>query len=562
MSRIFFQKKPVGWDVAITRFNGDSESTAFNGLFWTKEKKNYLQLDLPAVKDKDENRRAIEEAVNSYLKNWYKVFPYYGYNGWDRDVIGLLEKEKQLSDTDLYALGRAYSSVASNFLSYNEGFMGPENKFSLPEGPNSMTSEQLAEYRRYRHLAIASFRKLMKQNSEFETIVGRIDMKTGNEHMTSFLDLRMYQNEDEANKELADSIYSPFMISCARNYLNSCEKNAVLWTNGDNDTYPLLYVQSRLGFRKDVLVVNLSLLNLSRYVNNFRSSILDAPPIEFMTTPEEIKNDLRDYLPVQEEKNEYTELSDLIAFQKQKEHTIAIGTKALPYFPSKKIQLTCADGSKMKWKLEKEYLLRSELIVLDMLAVYACKRPLYMAVTCAPESYLGMQKYFRQEGLAYRITSHTEGSDPYIDTGILYDRLMNSFAWDGKDAIAQHDKFFCSAYLRVLGDLAGALIRENKKDSALAVLEKASGLFPEKKYRTDEFFIPLMESYYLLGRNEKAEAIFLKLLYNIKNRIDNYYDIKDVSPGDTKSAILTKLLDISDRYEPRLSKEVRSLNEH
>ena len=116
-------------------------------------------------------------------------------------------------------------------------------------------------------------------NPNFETIVGSIHTKWSNEHMSAFLNLRVYQNEEVAKQELRDDLYDSFIIDVAKNYLMSCEKDAILFTNGDNDTYPLHYVQEQLGFRKDVLIINCTLLGSTRHINSYKDKLNEAIPM-------------------------------------------------------------------------------------------------------------------------------------------------------------------------------------------------------------------------------------------------------------------------------------------
>ena len=178
----------------------------------------------------------------------------------------------------MYALARCYNNYSFNLLNNNTGTLIKE-QFDLANTKNCLSEEQLKKYRYYAHKSIEKFNEVHEINPNFETILGSIHTKWSSEHMSAWLNLRVYQNEEEATKEIRDDLYDPLIIDVAKNYLMSCEKDAILFTNGNNDTYPLHYVQEQLGFRKDVLIVNMSLLGVTRHINSYKDKVNEAIPI-------------------------------------------------------------------------------------------------------------------------------------------------------------------------------------------------------------------------------------------------------------------------------------------
>lgn len=547
---VYFEKRPTGWHIKIIDYS-EVNKTIKDVLFWNGKSSTFQEIDFDKINELGENKGQIDKFLNDFSSKYFSICPYYGYTGWDWDVINAFKDEKNLPDSTLYALGRAYSSYANNLLNNNSGFADSQHQFVLTQGKNCMTNEQLEKYRYYRHLAIKKFNEVTRLNPKYETIVGAIGIKASNEYLTSFLDLRIHQNEEEAKNELIAGLYTDFYISAAKNYLNSCAPNAILFTNGDNDTYPLLYVQSQYGFRTDVSVVNLGLLQTTRYINSFREKILDAAGLPVSLTPEELSGNKREVILIEMEDETPIELNDLIHFVKNDKNTKLYGSTDYYYVPSNKFRLKHND-SFVEWEVRRRYFYRSELIILDLLSTNKWERPVYFAVTCGSESYFGLDDYLELEGLAYRLGSTkkdtTDEQMGSVNSSIMYANLITKYDWSGLDTISSHEKLFCINYRSNCSRLAEALIRENKPDSAKVILDKGIKALPNEIVYYDFFMIPLMESYYKLKEFEKANKIAKTLIYNIKNNINIYNEITLVDRTDQREAAMKKLEELALQY--------------
>ncbi|PKP22366.1 MAG: hypothetical protein CVU05_04250 [Bacteroidetes bacterium HGW-Bacteroidetes-21] len=545
-----FEKRPAGWFVTVTDYYNPGNKLKAD-LFWSSEKNKFMPLTFPK-KEKNEN---LEKEHTTFLNDWnsmnYNLCPYYGYPGWEMDMINSYENQKNLPDSIIYALGRAYSSFASNLLNNNTGLADQMLQFELPQTKNSMTAEQLEKYRFYRHKAIEKFDLVTQMNPSLETLIGRIGIKASNEHLTSFLDLRVYQNESEASKELKPGLYNDFYISMAKNYLNSCEKNAILFTNGDNDTYPLLYVQSQLGFRTDVQVVNFSLLMTERYINSFRDSILTAPPLPITFTPEMIAGNNRNIVLITNENENPIDIPSLIEFLKNESHIKDYGTEKYFYCPTHAFSLTSPNGN-IEWSNDIPYFFKNHLIMLDMLAANNWERPVYFANTMSQDYYFELSNYFRLDGLAYRLTPEKKPEESYstghIDSDLLYNNLMNKFSWQGFDSPSKNELLICLNIRIVFSRLALQLIEENKSDSARKTLDFCMTLMPDKVVHYDYTVLQIIEAYYLLSDIEKANSIALILADNLKKKIDNVSDNKFLVPTDNRALIQQELKRIVEKY--------------
>ena len=355
----------------------------------------------------------------------------------------------------------------------------------------------------------------------------------------------------------------------ACNYLNSCEKNAIIFTNGDNDTFPLWYAQEVENVRTDIRVVNLSYLGADWYIEQMQRKVYESDPLPFSMNKPKYQSGNRDALYIIDRLNgQYCDLKEAMAFVASD----SIDTKTLPnasrekvdYLPAKNLSLK-VDPSvvlankvvapkyansivpEMKWELtdsrykdKKSYrsvIYKNDMMVLDLMAQNNWKRPVYFAMTVSEENYLGLEKYFRLDGLAYRIvpieTVRPDGQSGFIDSDILYENLMNKFKWGN---IADPKVYLDETNLRMLSNfrnnfarLAEQLINENKVDSAVTVLDKCFKVMPVSQVPVNYWTLPVLEQYYRAKQfakgNKLAEQIFettnldLKYYSKIKGKL-------------------------------------------
>ncbi len=323
----------------------------------------------------------------------------------------------------------------------------------------------------------------------------------------------------------------------AFNYLNSCAKNAIIFTNGDNDTFPLWYAQEVEGIRTDVRVVNLSLLQTDWYIDQMKRKAYDSDAVPFSLTYDKYVQGTRDIVYVIERINKYIDLKDAINFVADDNPKTKIPqAQDLDYLPSKKFSIpvdsvkVISNGTvnpknadkivhSIKWDIKKDYVLKNSLMVLDLLANNNWNRPIYFAITVGSDNYLELGNYFQLEGLAYRLvpikTVNKDGQTGRVATDIMYNNMMNKFKFGGiNDSTVYLNKNILRMTMNFKSNfarLANALLIEGKKDSAVAVLDRCMLLMPDKLVPFDYFNILIVESYYKAGQYEKANNIAKRL---------------------------------------------------
>ncbi len=331
----------------------------------------------------------------------------------------------------------------------------------------------------------------------------------------------------------------------AANYLNSCAPNAIIFTQGDNDTYPLWYAQEVENIRRDVRVVNLSLLGVDWYINQLRRKVNDADPVPMTLDSLKIRGSKRDVVYYKEDAQrapagQHFPLQDIMRFIGDDRLSL-LPQAGVNYFPTKSISFKVdkqkvidsnavapEDNGKivdeLKWTLNKNSLYKNDLMTLDIIAANNWKRPIYFAISVSPESYLGLDKYFQLEGLTYRLlpVEVEPAIDPLtgkpdrsqrgrVNPDIMYDNLINKFKFgnlDDKDVHVDSDLRrmvfnFRGNYSR----LASALIERGDNKRAIEVLDHCVKMMPDHAAPYNFYMYTIIEAYYMADDFEKANLL-------------------------------------------------------
>lgn len=337
----------------------------------------------------------------------------------------------------------------------------------------------------------------------------------------------------------------------AHNYLVVCDPEAVLITYGDNDTFPLWYIQDVEDFRTDVRVANHMLASGDWYVHQMARKVNDSPPLQFTITNEQYGRGTNDVVYFWERNLPgHIELRDVINFvANEADHTkVTLGGRRMNYFPTKKFKITIdpeavvANGivpehmaariePELKWEVNANMLYRNDLMVLDFLATSDFTRPLYFTSPSGILNALNLDQYIHLEGFVYKLmpvkADHYVRGLGGINVEATYDALMNQAKWgninDPRVTIdresMRNSMFPRQNFMR----LATALLDENKVDSAVAVADRFMEIFPNEKFPYDRFTTPFTEVYYEAGLYKKGNELVLTIANNYMAEVA-YYD--------------------------------------
>lgn len=329
-----------------------------------------------------------------------------------------------------------------------------------------------------------------------------------------------------------------------KNYLSCVEENGIIFTNGDNDTFPLWYVQETEGYRTDVRVCNLSYLQTDWYIDQMKSQAYESTPLPIEMDRSRYGNGKLSYAYVLDRGYGYDMELDkamnyLISEDKDNKYIPEYGI-SIDHIPNSNLYIdvdSAAVADKIPADLKgyatdridiklanNDALMLNQLSVLSMLNSIArdnWERPIYYAVTVGPDMYLNLDKHFVKVGLAYRIlpvVNNDTESDGLVDTETMYDNMMNKFEWGGVDNpnvyLDETVRKMTYTMRMLFIDLAEALIMEEKYDMALNVLDKMMEKIPASATKHDYLSIQPAMAYYSLGETEKGKALLTEIADN------------------------------------------------
>lgn len=323
-----------------------------------------------------------------------------------------------------------------------------------------------------------------------------------------------------------------FSVDSAKNFLASCAPNAILFTGGDNDTFPLWYVQEVEGFRTDVRVIVLSYFNTDWYIEQMMRDAYESKPLPFgLTSANYIQGGLNDYLPLVERPNlkNGVNAGQFLRLIKNEHKALQVPTSLSNYnsVPSKRFFMSVDTAKvlemgiipesyrhlltdRMTWTMKGRGLEKKDLAILDLIVNNNWERPIYFNNTSSAGVNLNLKQYMVQEGNAFRLLPvlNPVPSELLIDTDIMFDNLMNNFYWrelDNPDVYYSEDyRNFVLNHRASFNTLAEALLAEGKTDKAREAVLKCLELMPDEAIPYDHFTVQQVSLLLALDEEEKA----------------------------------------------------------
>ncbi|WP_138476460.1 glycosyltransferase family 117 protein [Dyadobacter bucti] len=400
-----------------------------------------------------------------------------------------------------------------------------------------------------------------------------------------------WDNQDRSNRYHS--------VDFARNILSGCAPNAILFTGGDNDTFPLWYVQEVEGFRKDVRVCVQTFLGTDWYIRQLKRKINDSDALPFSLDTDAYASGKNEFVPFYEipsVKNGIN-LKEYLELIRQENKAIQVPltsgdmTAILPspilFLPVdsarvKKSNIVKNDllpylGDSMSWNIGEKNLYKGDLVMLDIIASNDWKRPIYFSSTMGTSHNLGLQEYLQLEGYVYRLLPvRVEGAaDGYVNTDVMYDNMMNKMSWrEMNNPKTYYDDTYLGApvasariaFLR----LAGQLIAEKRLNEARNVVNRAMTVMPDDTIPFDQFSAGFVGMLFDVGEDKKAldsaKTMAIRADENLTWAKENGVKGRDVNVDlyilqtIARECRNAKQVDAADRYDSIFEKHLVAFN--
>ena len=378
-----------------------------------------------------------------------------------------------------------------------------------------------------------------------------------------------WDDHDRSNKVIARDL--------AKDYLESCAPNAILFTFGDNDTYPLWYAQEVEGIRKDIRVINYSLLGIDWYINQLRYKVNESPAIDVIWSADQIEGSKRDYIeykpnasmPDDKFYNLYDVMKNYVGKDNpDNDYSFPVKNVTVPVdvaaaIKNGTVNATDSIVSSLDFSLPRNALMKNELAVLNIIAANNWKRPIYFTNAGAE---LGFDQYLRRDGLSYRLAPVKNSR---VNTDWMLDKLTNKFAFGNADKAGvyfdEENRRHLGGIRSAYAELAIDLVAKNRKEEAKTVLNKADKMMHESNFgygltsrgnlhnRNSLLFL---EACYLAGDQALIQKVSAAVKKDLQQQV-NYYNTLSGQKADnmaqekqTAESYLQTLVQMQAMYNP------------
>ncbi len=351
-----------------------------------------------------------------------------------------------------------------------------------------------------------------------------------------------------------------FARDMAYNYLVGLDPNALIVTHGDNDTFPLWYIQEVEGVRTDCRIMNTSLLGMDWYIDQMKQKMYESEPVPLTLDKQQYFYGTNDFVQIYERFNRPMMLKDIMDIFKNPKITIPLSDgKQHDYIAARRLLVPVnkenvkkygivperdfdkiADTIELVIPQNKNSLDKVELVMLDLLSNYQWDRPIYF-LQKAGDLNMGVKDYLQYEGFGFKLvpiknaTGTSSSEIEQIDEDALYDRIMNVYKWDNfKDTTLnidyQHIVTFCglSSPRDIIVQAAKAQYANNKPEKAIALLDRMQELIPSATLPlnngivtslNDKAVIDAIGLYSAMGEKEKAYKLSDEFIHETSQAI-------------------------------------------
>ena len=360
-------------------------------------------------------------------------------------------------------------------------------------------------------------------------------------------------------------------VAMAKSYLNSCDPNAILFTIGDNDTFPLWYAQEIEKVRTDVKIVNTSLFMTDWYIDQMKTKTYESNPLPISFTHDQYVGDKLDYVAHIPKIESRWDIKDFINFIKNPKSTVEMQNgQTIHFYPTNKIRISIDKNTIIANKvvapkyndsivpyididIKGNALYKNRLMMLDIIANNNWKRPVYFSGGAFDdEDYIWMKNYLQLDGMVYKLVPVKTAIPKnggllemgQIDSDKMYANVMK-WDWGNSESTSiYHDpetRRNSITYRTNLARLMNKLISEGKNDKAKNIIDLAMAKMPLEKFDYYSLIDPFAKGYYAIGEKAKAQELLQQLITKYKENLDYYSKLEPSEQTDIAIEIITDI---------------------